>query len=258
MGMRYLRQIDSLRFDIPNVRVWTRELSVQGNFRECDAKGGLIKPGPQPWVDQWNNIHDPGEPMTGKSIAVSNTQPATDVVFKNMGNILHNHGIPVAYWLPNYILDEVSKQDNAIEVMKAELERNRVKAQVVQRELVFADYLAAYKQAKKVAYSSFGQPDPDILEPKMIEAFYQAHPNLVKRSHHKKPEEPNAETTATENAPTEAAPVVEQKKYRKPKASPGRRMKRRFRHKADAAAVQSPQALNLELNSNPAPETQEA
>jgi len=184
MATRYLRQIDSTRFDVPTVFVWARELAVQGNFRECDSKGALIKPGPQPWVDQWNNIHDPDEPSNGKAIDYSGRKGGADVVLQNMGSILCIKGVPVNHWVPNYIFDEVAKQDNAIDVIKAELEKNKVTIPVKNETLTFADYLRAYKEARKQAYVSVAKQDPDITEPKMIARFYELHPNLAKKKAH--------------------------------------------------------------------------
>ena len=226
MAQRFLRRLDSNRFDIPEIHNWSIQLAAQGNFRDCDVKGQLIKPGPQPWVDQNNGIHKPGSREFMETVGMDQGE-TVKIPAQNLGSIIYANGIPCHHWIPNYILEEVGTQENAVEVMMAELELVKCKTPTPVR--VFKNLLRIYKEARRLAYTQAGRQDPDITEPMMLARFYELHPNLVKKDK----AAVMAQIASAGRTPTDEEIVkAKKKKFRR-----GRRMKKghTMRKKAESS-----------------------
>ena len=165
---RYLRKINSLRIDVPQVFAWSPQLAVQGNFRECDNKGHLIVPGPAAWVDQWNNAHGPDEKLEGRALAMNGEFRGEKVTLDKKNFILE-------HWLPNYILAELEKQDNGAEVMVAEC---KFLGMVPPKNQSFEELLKFYKSHRKMAFAAAGKQDCDETEAIQLAKYAEAHATL--------------------------------------------------------------------------------
>ena len=165
---RYLRKINSLRIDVPQVFAWSPQLAVQGNFRECDNKGHLIVPGPAAWVDQWNNAHAPGETLQGRALALNGEFRGEKITLDKKNFILE-------HWLPNYILAELEVQDNGADVMTAECKFLGMKPPKTDK---FADLLTFYKSHRKMAFATAGKQDCDETEAAQLAKYAEAHASL--------------------------------------------------------------------------------